>query len=136
LSTTAAIAAAGWFNEDWLLRTVREAPEAFDHSLDRWRELYQAAVRRRDEAYRKGNLPRLQRQEREAAEQQEQEAKREIALLVNQGDITESDFYPYRHLANEGFLPGYNFPRLPLRVLVSSHGSVQAIEPAALPRPF
>ncbi|MGI8915834.1 MAG: DEAD/DEAH box helicase [Chloroflexota bacterium] len=125
---SAAISAAGWFSEDWLLRTVREAPEALDRALDRWRVLYQAAVRRRDEAYRKSNLPRLQRQDREAAEQQEQEAKREIALLLNQGNITESDFYPYRHLANEGFLPGYNFPRLPLRVLVTSHGSVQTID--------
>ena len=25
-----------------------------------------------------------------------------------------SDFYTYRYLATEGFLPGYNFPRLPL----------------------
>jgi hypothetical protein len=24
----------------------------------------------------------------------------------------ESDFYPYRYLASEGFLPGYNFPAL------------------------
>ena len=27
----------------------------------------------------------------------------------------ESDFYPYRYLASEGFLPGYNFPALPVR---------------------
>src|SRR5262249_44915434 len=30
----------------------------------------------------------------------------------------ESDFYPYRYLASEGFLPGYNFPALPVRVFV------------------
>jgi very-short-patch-repair endonuclease len=30
----------------------------------------------------------------------------------------ESDFYPYRYLATEGFLPGYNFPALPVRAWV------------------
>jgi very-short-patch-repair endonuclease len=29
-----------------------------------------------------------------------------------------SDFYVYRYLASEGFLPGYNFPRLPLTALL------------------
>ncbi len=28
------------------------------------------------------------------------------------------DFYTYRYLATEGFLPGYNFPRLPLYAYV------------------
>lgn len=31
-----------------------------------------------------------------------------------------SDFYAYRYLATEGFLPGYNFPRLPLYAFVDS----------------
>jgi len=35
------------------------------------------------------------------------EAKREIELLENRSqNSTESDFYPYRYLAAEGFLPG------------------------------
>jgi hypothetical protein len=29
-------------------------------------------------------------------------------------DDQQSDFYSYRYFASEGFLPGYNFPRLPL----------------------
>ncbi len=29
-----------------------------------------------------------------------------------------SEFYPYRYLAAEGFFPGYNFTRLPVRVFV------------------
>ena len=29
-----------------------------------------------------------------------------------------SDFYSYRYLASEGFLPGYNFPRLPLMAYI------------------
>jgi hypothetical protein len=40
--------------------------------------------------------------------------------LLRQINISreESDFYPYRYLASEGFLPGYNFPALPVRAWV------------------
>ena len=31
---------------------------------------------------------------------------------------TQSDFYSYRYFASEGFLPGYNFPRLPLSAFI------------------
>ena len=33
-----------------------------------------------------------------------------------------SDFYSYRYLATEGFLPGYNFPRLPIYAFVPAGG--------------
>ena len=33
-----------------------------------------------------------------------------------------ADFYTYRYLATEGFLPGYNFPRLPLYAYVPAAG--------------
>jgi superfamily II DNA/RNA helicase len=128
--TDSPIVAAPWFTPEWLERTVREAPRAFDAALNRWRELYTAAVRQREDARKAIDKPRLSKDERRAAEQQEQEAKREIALLLNQGDITESDFYPYRYLASEGYLPGYNFPRLPLRALVQAHERAQAIDRA------
>ena len=37
-----------------------------------------------------------------------------------------SDFYTYRYLATEGFLPGYNFPRLPLYAYVPAVGGTGA----------
>ena len=46
----------------------------------------------------------------------------------NLGKWTESDFYTYRYLANEGFMPGYNFPRLPVRTLISAADKAQAID--------
>jgi len=73
-------------------------------------------------------MPRLSRAEREEAKQREREALREIELLLNQGAHTEAEFYPYRYLAGEGFIPGYNFPRLPLRALVASGDQAHAIE--------
>ena len=41
-------------------------------------------------------------------------------LLRGGSDDKQSDFYTYRYLATEGFLPGYNFPRLPLVAFVST----------------
>jgi very-short-patch-repair endonuclease len=39
-------------------------------------------------------------------------------LTSDATDRYQSDFYPYRYLASEGFLPGYSFPRLPLSAFV------------------
>ncbi|MBI3969731.1 MAG: DUF1998 domain-containing protein [Chloroflexi bacterium] len=122
------VAGAEWFTDRWLEDTVRSAPDVFDRALDRWRAMYRAAVEQRDAARRTIDRPRVDRKEREAAEQREREAKREIALLLNQSDVTETEFYPYRYFATEGFLPGYNFPRLPLRALVPVGDEAQAID--------
>ena len=60
-------------------------------------------------------------------ERKQREARRQIELLLNQTESTESDFYPYRYLACEGFLPGYNFPRLPIRAYLSLGNNGQFI---------
>ena len=39
-----------WYRDDWIAQVVRGAPEAFDRALDRWRELYAAALRQRADA--------------------------------------------------------------------------------------
>ena len=47
------------------------------------------------------------------------QAVQQITLLESgQTSSVGSDFYTYRYLATEGFLPGYNFPRLPLMAYV------------------
>jgi hypothetical protein len=64
-------------------------------------------------------------------EQVEQDAKVLLALASATPKptlTTEADFYVYRYLANEGFLPGYNFPRLPVRALVATGEQAQAID--------
>ena len=56
----------------------------------------------------------------------ERQATRQLNLLRNDlfGRSTElSEFYPYRYLASEGFLPGYNFTRLPVRVFLPTSDS-------------
>jgi hypothetical protein len=125
----APITQANWFSQQWLRDTVRVAHRAFNEAMERWRELYRAAIEQRDEARRKIDDPRLGRREREEADRQQQEALREIDLLLNRGErVTETDFYPYRYLATEGFLPGYNFPRLPLRALVWTGERAETID--------
>ena len=112
-----------WFNEDWLATVVAEAPTAFNEACARWRGLYVDAETQLSEArsvadaYRKGSGDR---KAHEDAERREADAKRQLALLGGRETrgSGEADFYPYRYFASEGFLPGYNFPRLPVRAFL------------------
>jgi hypothetical protein len=60
----------------------------------------------------------LPAQERREAKRQQAQANEQIALLERGTATSGSDFSTYRYLATEGFLPGYNFPRLPLYAYV------------------
>jgi helicase-like protein/uncharacterized protein DUF1998 len=124
----AELAHAPWFSQAWLEDIARSAPQRFDQAFRRWRELYKAATEQRDSARKIIDNPRAARKDRDTAEQRQREAKREIQLLLNESDNTEADFYVYRYLANEAFLPGYNFPRLPVRALVATGEQAQAID--------
>ncbi len=110
--------ATGWFSPAWIDRVLEEAPVRFDRAFDRWRELYRAATRQLVEA--QTELLRARRSDDQAAataKQQEAIRQRNLLLQVNTAR-EDSDFYPYRYLASEGFLPGYNFPALPVRAWV------------------
>ena len=123
------ITRAPWYREEWIRETLLNAPKAFDMAFARWRELYTGAVRQRDENQAISNRPTASWEERREADRRIEEAKREIDLLLNRSEESvESDFYPYRYLASEGFLPGYNFPRLPLRALIPTGRDVHVID--------
>ncbi len=110
--------AAGWFTDDWIDRVIEDAPRQFDLAFERWRELYRTATRQYQVA--QADLLRARRRDdQDLAQNRLQEALRQLNLL-RQIDVTreEGDFYPYRYLASEGFLPGYNFPALPVRAWV------------------
>ncbi|HOW85620.1 MAG TPA: DEAD/DEAH box helicase [Candidatus Aminicenantes bacterium] len=114
--------ATGWFSAGWIERVIAEAPESFDKAFDRWRELYKIATRQLIEAQNEMRRVR-RRDEQEKAKQRQEEALRQLNLLRQMGvNREESDFYPYRYLASEGFLPGYNFPALPVRAWVPRKG--------------
>jgi len=49
--------------------------------------------------------------------------------------LEQSDFYSYRYFASEGFLPGYNFPRLPLSAYIPGRRARQQDRNEYLSRP-
>src|SRR5262249_18807356 len=94
----------------------------FSEAFDRWRQLYQSARAQLTEANRRSEMHGLSGKERKEAKAQQAQANEQIALLERGNASGSSDFYTYRYLATEGFLPGYNFPRLPLYAYVPATG--------------
>lgn len=111
------LTASGWYTDEWLQDTLRRAPISFDAAFERWRELFRAAMAQLSNAQQTFYHSR-RREEQDDARRLMEEANRQRNLLVNETRAEDSDFYPYRYLASEGFLPGYNFPRLPLRAFI------------------
>ncbi len=109
-----------WLGDlDEFVQTVAsEAPDRFDKTFDRWRELYRAALRQKKEANAKIEQPGIRRSEHKKYKAAWIQSVEQIDLLEHGKAINGSDFYSYRYLATEGFLPGYNFPRLPLYAFI------------------
>ncbi len=108
-----------WFNDEWLQSVLSQSARDFHHAFDRWRDLYRGAIDQSRTALAIVMGRTKDKAEKESAKRHQREAEHQVDLLFNQSsNRNESDFYPYRYLASEGFLPGYNFPRLPVRALV------------------
>ncbi len=116
-----------WEREQ-IRQVLRECPQVFDQAFNAWRELYQAAMLQRDTADRESTRPGASREDKEKARRLRKMAENELDLLENEREQAESDFYPYRYLASQGFLPGYNFPRLPLQALVRVREDTHSIQ--------
>lgn len=111
-----------WYTDDWIDQNLGSIAEHLDGAMDRWRKMYQSAralLTRATQPIESGRLKVGSEEYRKYKRLQDQ-ANRQLNLLRNDmGGFTElSEFYPYRYLASEGFLPGYNFTRLPLRIFV------------------
>ena len=105
-------------------KAATEAPILFRKAFDRWRDLLSSAEAQRDEARRTiDNFGITDPKIRRNAENLQSMAQRQISLLLAGSEAIGSDFYTYRYLATEGFLPGYNFPRLPLMAFIPGQGS-------------
>ena len=108
--------------EEYVLQVAMNAPKEFDRAFSRWRELYNSARTQLAEANARSEIAGLSRADRRKIKAAQMQASDQIAIL-EQGKATNgSDFYSYRYLATEGFLPGYNFPRLPLYAFVPGEG--------------
>ncbi len=115
-----------WFSESWVDATMGSLSQSLDRALDRWRNIYFQAKRILAEATRELESGRLVAgSERYREEERNQRlAHYQLGQLRNEfkkGHSNQiSEFYPYRYLASEAWLPGYNFTRLPLRVFIES----------------
>lgn len=94
------------------------ASGAFEAAFARWRTLYQSAVAERQAANAIAQRTGLSAKDRADARSRYLAADRQVQLLETGTSSSGSDFYTYRYLATEGFLPGYNFPRLPLYAFI------------------
>ena len=115
---TPELKAARWYNGEWLAEIIGDSLPEFDRAFNEWRIQYRAVLRAAQTASHQALSPSASRQTKETAERRERQARRELNLLLNDtASYDDSDFYPYRYLASQGFLPGYNFTRLPVRAL-------------------
>lgn len=114
---------AYWYSDEWLHTHAKSFLKRFDESFERWRVLYRSANRLIEMARTVMDDPTLGNDN-----PRKSEAKREHNVGMRQRDLLlnaekksfggESEFYVYRYLASEGFLPGYNFTRLPVRAFL------------------
>lgn len=113
---------APWYTgrEVYVETIVTSAIKRFDDAFDRWRGLFAAAEDQRDSARRTMDDYSAPYLEKRAAQSRHAQAIDQLNLLQRGTSTLSSDFYTYRYLATEGFLPGYNFPRLPLMAYIPS----------------
>jgi Lhr-like helicase len=100
---------------------VERALVRFEQVFNRWRDLFAAAEQQRDAARRTMDDYSAPQNEKRAAQSRHAQAIDQLNLLqsdTRNSNSPSSDFNTYRYLATEGFLPGYNFPRLPLMAYI------------------
>lgn len=107
-------AKAPWFKATFADEAVTDAPAAFDEALNRWRSLYKATDRQMTLADAIARSHSASQPAKKDATRRYLDASRQRNALIHSTSSFNSDFYTYRYLAGQGFLPGYNFPRLPL----------------------
>ncbi len=112
-----------WYSDTWLEKCLNSFTERFDKAFTRWRTLYKVAKSMNHKAHLTLNDPHMKQGNPlyKEARRQYNIALKQIELLRNQNNREfggESEFYVFRYLASEGFLPGYNFTRLPVRAFL------------------
>ncbi len=128
------LAACDWHSEKWIDEVFNQVHLHFDRACERWRGLYLSAVKQSKtqsaiilDATRSAD-------EKAQARRLRQEAESQLSLLCDIQNIAQSDFYSYRYFASEGFLPGYNFPRLPLSAFIPARRTGRKDEFISRPR--
>lgn len=115
-----------WYSPNWLNQQVNSFLKRFDNAFTRWRTLYKNTTEALNNAHliiSTPNHPGIKE-----ARRTYNVAQRQRDLLINKNESSsgnESEFYIFRYLASEGFLPGYNFTRLPVRAYMGKKAADQ-----------
>lgn len=112
-----------WFSEDYVGKVIDGSASAFSDALERWRVLFDATRKQMEMADQIVKSHTASPAERNNASRRYGDAARQFAVLLKTDNTQRTDFYTYRYLASQGFLPGYNFPRLPLMAWIPARGS-------------
>ena len=112
------LAQTSWFHDAWVDEVLGQLELTFDAACERWRNLYRAAVSQRKFHHDIIGDHSRSEAERNHSRRLRAQAESQIRLLTEAEGVYEGDFYSYRYFATEGFLPGYNFPRLPVSAYV------------------
>jgi very-short-patch-repair endonuclease len=108
------LAEVAWYDDEWLDRTLNSAVKSFDQACERWRDLFRSAARQQAAQNRIIKDHSRSAEDKKRARRLRYEAESQLELLTETQNVVQADFYSYRYFSSEGFLPGYNFPRLPL----------------------
>ncbi|MFW5983262.1 MAG: helicase-related protein, partial [bacterium] len=111
---------SNWYNDEWILQCIRQFHDNLDKAFNRWRLLFRNALIERNNAQNILNDFTIREDHRDKTEASKNyfNSKKQILLLryqKNKEGTRDSEFYIFRYLASEGFFPGYNFVRLPIR---------------------
>ena len=101
----------------WADKRLQQAMGRLNDCFTRWRDLYTSTLKQIEEANRLMTSPASSKRERDIARRRWEEGSIQFSLLQD-NNKRQSDFETYRYLAGQGFLPGYNFPRLPLAAFI------------------
>ena len=105
------------FDEERIIRVLNSLPQTFERACERWRNLYLAALQQQVLNNRIITDATRPAADKKHAQRLRGEAEAQLRLLTEESS-NFTDFYSYRYFASEGFLPGYNFPRLPLSAYI------------------
>lgn len=129
------LANAPWYDEGWLDRQLNQVVERFDRACDRWRGLFLSAKEQQRIQNEIVKDPSRPEKDRRIAALLRKEAETQLSLLTSESNVFQGDFYSYRYFASEGFLPGYNFPRLPLSAYIPARTGRRSAEDEFISRP-
>lgn len=105
---------------------IDDAVNAFDKALDSWRSMYKASRQLMEDSHARMMDPTVSVEERGIANRRHQDANYQLNALTGEDNTQTNEYETYRYLANQGFIPGYNFPRLPVLAWLPSEGNSTA----------